>query len=373
MSLNIGISAVTGTSGYGKIGNEFTYNLYEKYTKNIQMHTVPDPWINSPCAHTMYQPMMLELMANKLDEVDLLYFLWTPYIIENVSYPVPVIIETMHELTYITEEFVDRCNITDITWVPSKFCLESFKRSGVENVELMPPGVVFSNDTSTLSQITDDNRFKFLYINTYSERKFSYQVLQAFMETFSATDDVVLYIRSEILGGMESIGIDSSTIENDINSLKRENPDSPQIVILTQFTDEILHKLYNSVDLLLSPSRGEGLGFTAIEAMSHGVPAITTNWSASTEYCRPENGFQLDYILEYPKIPQLEKEIYYMTEPKMQWANPDYLQLCEYMSYAYDHPEECKKLGMQASKDVRKQFDWAPLFENRIESMENLV
>lgn len=370
--MNIIANATTGVGGYSTIGNEFISELYNKYTKNIQLHTNPQPWVIPECAHPQYKSMMLELMKLNVDKPDLIYNLWTPMIVTKTMYPIPMILETMFETSKILPDWVDKCNRVDETWNPSKWGTKVFKDCGVENVVHMPFGMYFSNITDSIKKLDDDPRFKFLFINQYSVRKNVKTVIQAFLETFQATDNVVLYIRADVLTGLESVGFDSNTIIRDTTELKVENPDSPQIVILDNIVDETLHKLYNSVDVVVAPSSGEGFGKTVAEAGSHGVPSIITNWSATAEFINETNGFPIDYTLDYINLSDVEMKTYFMCED-MQWATPDYLQICEYMSYAFDHPNECKKLGKQCSKDIRSKFSWDKLLPARIEAMEALV
>lgn len=362
---------MSGNGGYGTIGNEFTYQLYTNYTENIEVTTVSNVWDEPNCAYPQFQSMFNTLINNQLDNLDLIYTLWTPEIIKpNCS--TPTILETMFETSSILDRWVDKCNMVAEVWNPSKWGTAVFKSCGVENVKHVPFGMDFNSDSESIPQLDTDERFKFLFINQYSVRKNAKMTIQAFLETFNARDNVVLYIRASVLTGLESVGFDSTTIIRDINELKNKNPDSPQIILLDQVTDATLHKLYNSVNVLLAPSSGEGFGKTVAEAASHGVPSIITNWSATAEFINNNNGFLLDYKLDYINLSSVEMETYFMTKD-MKWAVPDYLQLCEYMLYAFDHSDETVRLGIQAEKDVKKQFGWDKCLPARIKAMEALI
>lgn len=363
---------MSGVGGYAKIGNEFTHQLYTNYTKNIEVVTVSNAWDGKDCAHPQFQSMFHELMNNRLDKIDLIYTLWTPEIIVKPEYDSPVVLETMFETTSIKDSWVDKCNIASEVWNPSKWGTNVFKSCGVKNVKHVPFGMDFSTDGESIPQLDADDRFKFLFINQYSVRKNARMTIQAFLETFSARDNVVLYIRADVLPQLESVGFDQFTIARDLHELKMENPDSPQVILLDRFTDAILHKLYNSVDILLAPSSGEGFGKTVAEAASHGVPAIITNWSATSEFIDNKSGFLLGYELDYINLSTVEMETYFMVE-NMQWAIPDYLQLCEYMLYAFEHLDETVQLGKQAEKNVKKQFGWDKCLPPRIKAMEALI
>lgn len=369
--MNIFAKAATGITGYGHTGNDFIELLYKNYTKNIQLVTEEIHWNSTKCYNKDIQPMMMELINNRIFQPNLNYTLWTPnYLEKNIK--IPTVLETVFETDKILNTWVTDCNRADITWVPSHFCVDAFKNSGVENVEYMPYGIKFTDDKRTIPQIVNDSRFKFLILNQWSERKFVKQTVQAFCKTFTANDNVILYIRSDAAPGLEMIGVNSQTPENDINIIKKNNPDSPQIIMLDRMDTEKLSQLYNSVDCLLASVRCEGVGRSIIESMSMGTPAIVTNYSSIPEFVNKNNGFLLNYDLCNIDLPKFEQSIYSFTSD-MHWAEPNIEHLMSLMHYVVKHPEEVKLRGQRARKDVRKQFDWKPLFENRINSMESIL
>ncbi|MCK5608781.1 glycosyltransferase family 4 protein [Candidatus Pacearchaeota archaeon] len=360
--------AATGISGYGRVGNDFIKLLYSKYTKDIELITEDVHWgVN--CHHPELKPLMLKLMRNKISKPDLKYILWTPKY--HVHTDIPTVLETMYETDFVPSNWISKCNDVNRTWVPSKFCESVFKKSGVDNVKYMPFGIDFA-EPNTIAQITDDDRFSFLIVNQWSERKFAKQTVQTFCETFSAKDNVVLYIRTDAPFGLESIGIDKSTPYNDIMEIKAKIVDSPQIIMLDAMDVDTLNRVYSSVDCILNSVRGEGVGRSAIEAMAMGTPSIATNWSSLPEFINDKNGFLVDYKLTNINVPALEQDLYYF-EKHMSWAEPDITHLSTLMNYALDHPEEIKRKGARASKDVRKQFDWNTLLQNRITDMEYII
>jgi glycosyltransferase involved in cell wall biosynthesis len=60
-------------------------------------------------------------------------------------------------------------------------------------------------------------------------------------------------------------------------------PDQYQLLI--GYSDEYMNALYNSFDVLLSPSMGEGFGIPIIEAQAAGCPVIVGDWTAMSELC----------------------------------------------------------------------------------------
>ena len=74
--------------------------------------------------------------------------------------------------------------------------------------------------------------------------------------------------------------------------------------------------LTSACDVYLSLHKSEGFGIGMAEAMSQGKPVIATNWSANTEFCRPDTA----WCIPYRMVPILPHE--YPVEMK-EWAEAD--------------------------------------------------
>ena len=77
-----------------------------------------------------------------------------------------------------------------------------------------------------------------------------------------------------------------------------------------------LDGLTAACDVYLSLHRAEGFGLGMAEAMSQGKPVVATNWSANTEFCRPDTA----WCIPYRMVPVLPHE--YMVATK-EWAEAD--------------------------------------------------
>lgn len=77
------------------------------------------------------------------------------------------------------------------------------------------------------------------------------------------------------------------------------------VVLLGDQTQENLSKLYNIADVLAVPSRVEGFGLVAIEALACGTPVVATNKGGMTDFINDEVGALVDVENEV----MLENEI----------------------------------------------------------------
>ncbi|MDD3039568.1 glycosyltransferase family 4 protein [Bacteroides sp.] len=362
-------NGATDSTGYGSVGHDFINQLF--YNAGIENICVETDWRSSWNVHSdEFTQLMTRFRATQFEKPDLVYNLWNPICSKMYDIGVPHVLETVFETNIIQKNWVDICNQYDQTWLPSEFAYNAFVDSGVVNCKMLPYGFTFWDTKEVIPIIARDTRYKFLFINQWSERKNAYQTVEAFCKTFTAKDNVVLYIRSFVLGG---IGLTNDYIKEQVRSIKAKYPDSPQIILLDFFRDDKLPKLYNSVDCLLSPSSGEGVGKTIVEAMSQKLPVITTNWSAMSEYCTDKNSLLLNYELVPVNVPPNVAKMYYFEEPGMEWASPNFDEFCEYMQALVDEPALGVKLGTQAAIDVRKQFDWKPLLDARLSAFEEAM
>ena len=170
-------------------------------------------------------------------------------------------------------------------------------------------------------------------------------LVMAFAQEFSKTESTKVALKVKINTSYNSPDWNS---KNEINKLNLDK-DRPNIEILTTMIDfKKLPKFYYKGDVFVSPTMSESFGLTLAEAMACGLPTITTNFGGQTEFVNEKNGWLVDYKLIPSKQP---------TYKGVNWALPDINQLGKIMRYCVDNPEEVRKKGLKAVKDIKK-FTW---------------
>lgn len=113
--------------------------------------------------------------------------------------------------------------------------------------------------------------FRFLHVSSGLARKGVDVLLKAYGQAFRSHDPVSLIIK---------------TVNNPDNQCARllaqyqaADRHFPQVVLIdADWNDGQMRSLYQQVDVVVMPSRAEGFGLPAAEAISHGVPVIATGF-----------------------------------------------------------------------------------------------
>lgn len=184
----------------------------------------------------------------------------------------------------ISQSVVNRMVLSEAPIAMSKFGLEEFTKSGLMNAMYWPHGV------STRSYHPMDNKDVIVAKDRFAvgmvasntgvfDRKAFLQNMQGYKLFHDTHPDSMLYIHTNPL---DHSGMNQNLIE--LSALTQVEFDFPPLWSLEiGYTPTQMAELYNSFDVLLHCSRGEGFGVSLIEAQACGVPVITTDFTSMTE------------------------------------------------------------------------------------------
>jgi len=257
---------------------------------------------------------------------------------------------SMYETDRIPSNWISNCNsLVDKIWVPSHFNLETFTNSGVlsSQLEVVPEPIdTYTYDSQITSpiELPDKKGFNFLTIMKWEKRKGWDELLTAYFSEFTNEDDVSLYFRSnQDDNGKKEYEkfIKDFLLQNEDGS--RTQSSLPQVVFLKESMPAFkLPSLYKSVDSFVLSSHGEGWGLPIAEAMALELPAISTNWSGSTEFMTQENSYlvSVESMVEAPTQGHL-------------WAKPSNTGLRVAMRNVFENVVEARNVGRRARMDIR--------------------
>jgi glycosyltransferase involved in cell wall biosynthesis len=109
-----------------------------------------------------------------------------------------------------------------------------------------------------------------------------------------------------------------------------------------------LSQLYEESDCLVSLHRSEGFGLVVAEAMLHGIPVLSTDWSGTTDFVTAENGCPVGYQLVAARDPQ-----HTYNYPNLLWAEPDVAVAAKRLQELYD---DIGEYGERARDGVLRRF-----------------
>jgi len=254
---------------------------------------------------------------------------------------------SMLEVDGIPRDWVEQANAMDEVWVPSHFNKETFERSGVKRpIHVMPLGVDIDYFHPFIQSSPLGDRYVFLSVFEWGERKAPEILLKAYNQEFSSKDDVLLVLK--VTNTDPAVNI-----ERQVDDMRLIPDRAPIVMIINQNipTDE-MGGLYRSCDCFVLPTRGEGWGMPTLEAMACGLPVISTYWSAQTEFLNDDVAYPLKVK---GLIPAVAKCPYYKG---WKWADPDEEHLRTLMRRVYENREEARAKGLRASVWAREKWTW---------------
>lgn len=205
------------------------------------------------------------------------------------------ILVTVCESDRVPDRWIAAANEATLVLVPSRFCYDAFKRSGLRApIEVLHHGVRcigdgsrasnasrMLNDTriNNASRTTDDTQrigAHFLHVSgalSFPARKGTSQLLLAFKRLLREYPESMLLLKmprtDSIQRALSHVGLDGH-----VEFVAADETSDPRAMA----------ELYRSVDAVVQPSRGEGFGLVPLEARCVGTPAIYTNDTGHREH-----------------------------------------------------------------------------------------
>jgi glycosyltransferase involved in cell wall biosynthesis len=259
----------------------------------------------------------------------------------------------MFETEVFPKDFVNVLNKVNEVWTPSQFCKDSMEASGLQNVRVMPLGVDVErfnpNTVTPLGRPSGwEDKFVFLCIGIWCERKGHLLLAEAFAEEFDGCDDVALYYKSNYYSTIAA--------QKEVDTVTKHVRKRPQIKIdFNQYSDTDIPRLYKMSDCFVMPTRGEGWGLEFSEAMSMGLPTVATNWGGQLQFMNKENS----YLIQNNGTARCkETERIYPYYVNAKFGNPDKYDLRRILRRIYENQDEAKAKGKAARQHMISNFTW---------------
>lgn len=254
---------------------------------------------------------------------------------------------TMLEVDGLPRDWVVQCNQMNEVWVPSNFNAATFRDSGVRvPIHVMPLGVDPNYFNPHIKATRFSDRFTFLTVFEWGERKSPLEMLQTFVNEFRH-DDVLLVCK--VTNADPHVNVHEELRKLNVFGARC----GIHILYNQNLEDYLLGSLYRAADCFVLPTRGEGWGMPILEAMACGLPTIATNWSAQTDFLNETTGYP---IRVKGLVPAIAKCPYYHG---FRWAEPDLEHMASLMRFVYTHQEQVKKRSELTAHYILNNWSWA--------------
>ncbi|MGE0651015.1 MAG: glycosyltransferase family 4 protein, partial [Alphaproteobacteria bacterium] len=229
----------------------------------------------------------------------------------------------------------------DAILVPSRFTRGVFSKYTAKPVLLVPhpvaSGSVENNVRESLA--IGPNNFLASFVFSFGssfERKNPLAVVDAFNRAFENVDNACLVLKSS----------HGQQYPDELARLHAAIGRSTRIRLIDSIwpTPRVLGLLAES-NAFVSLHRCEGFGLPVAEAISLGVPVVTTNWSGNTDFCDPENTYLVSASTTtvdryHPEFRGLDGA---------HWAEPDVGHAARCLKAIFDDPVGAKARAERAT------------------------
>lgn len=258
------------------------------------------------------------------------------------------------EFGALPKEWVAQAPYVDEFWVPSNYVRDLYITSGVspQKVIVVPNGVdtnAFNPNVKPMALATK-KKFKFLFVGGTIWRKGPDLLLKAYLNTFTANDDVCLVIKDF---GTKSV-YSAQSCGKQIQEIKK-NPNAAEILYIDEeISTDSLPGIYTACNCLAIPYRGEGFCLPALESLACGVPIIVTSGGATDDFVHDEFSFRIasKKVVDGTTVGAMP------LAGNCWYLEPDVESLSKLMRYAYENPDELIKKGKLASSFVKENYSW---------------
>ena len=219
--------------------------------------------------------------------------------------------------------------------------------------------------TTTFDKLDSINEdFAYLFVGHWvqgdfgEDRKNVGVLIKAFYETFkNKKNKPALILKTS---GAGSSYMDRDAILNKIYQIKQSvnSTNLPSVYLLHgEFTDVEMNELYNhsKVKAMVSLTKGEGFGRPLLEFSLSKKPILTTNWSAHTEFLKPE--FTTLINGELKKVHQSALVDNILIE-ESQWFNANLMEVNYFLKDIHSNYKKYKEKANRQAFYSKTNFNW---------------
>jgi len=347
-------AAFINQSGYSQAAKNYLLALDRGGRFDIKLKIFGDRPAKNATSDKKYEYFM-KMVKKEEDEKRILIYHCIPNIQKRISH------KNRKSIAFATfetfsppENWIDVLNQNDAIIAPSHFNYKIFAHMNIKKpLYYIPHAIDFDIYNREVKPLKKFDKFTFLFMGIWRERKGYKQLLEAWYREFKEEDCVQLLIKSDRPKKAEEYSL----------SLRKEmgiNKGFAPIFFENKIFDEdILPSFIKSVNCLVSPTTGEGFGYPGLQCMALGIPVIITNFSGCQDYANHNTSVLLEpsgFVLKnnMDGIPQFRNR---------KWAFIEVKKIQKAMRYVITNSKEVSFKVDVAYKYIRERFNYK-LIEN---------
>lgn len=240
----------------------------------------------------------------------------------------------------------------DLLWVPSKWGKQVLINNGynADRIDVVPEGVDACQFHPYYKSPPTDP-LQFLFIGKYESRKSVRETLQAWKQAFGDDPGVKLTVKTHVFS-------DDQEKLNEVRELLDNLGLRNAIVLWGAYDDQDIQNLYRQSHVFVLPTKGEGWGLPLIEAAASGLPIVTTNYSAHSEFLPHSSCVFVDYHLS-PINCEFYKSCYPNQTDWGLWAQPNVNSIAQALVAARENYAHLRQQAEANASQVREHFAWS--------------
>jgi hypothetical protein len=254
------------------------------------------------------------------------------------------------ETDRIPPSWVEVCNRMDLVYVPSTFCQQAFRQSGVRTpLMVVPHGLEPEYRPARRMHREQPMRFyNSIHASSTLERKGIDSLVGCFLEAFGPSGrDARLVLRTELSTQLIEI---------------RQRHDFGSAITLLPLdplpTDQFA-ALYSEFHCTVHPSRGEGFGLIPLQSIACETPVIATAATGMVDYLDESNSLPLRTSGQVPAR--------YVGHATGNYFEIDEDHLVELLGDVHRHWEDHYDRVRRAAPAIRTRFRWSTVLAELLE------
>jgi len=261
------------------------------------------------------------------------------------------------------ETWIEILNENDAIVVPSQFNYKIFSHMKIKKpIYYIPHCLNMKIYNKDVYPIEERDKYTFLFIGIWKERKGYKQLIEAWLREFIEADGVQLLIKTDKVKQAQEYA------DKVVRQLGINKGFAPIIFESKVFDEKELPKFIKSADCLISPTMGEGFGMPGLQCMALGVPVIITNYAGCKDYANETTATLLEpsgFILHssMDNIPQFKNKKWVFIEVK---------KIQKAMRYVLNNPEHIKMKTNKAYSDTRNKFNYGEIGKSFVKMVREL-